>query len=68
MKFYNSEFNISKKYAEELMNRSALFARKTKTKKNIHLTFISTYGLKENIYSRQLIQNSFDISCLFKKL
>jgi len=68
MKFYNGKFSISKKYSENLLEKQNQFVSKTRTKKNIHLSFISTYGLKENIYSRQLVQNTFDSSILFEKL
>jgi len=68
MKFYNGKFSINKKYSENLLEKQNQFIRKTRTNKNIHLSFISTYGLKENIYSRQLVQNTFDSSILFRKL
>jgi hypothetical protein len=37
----------------------------TKTKKSIFLTFITTYGLTNNEYYRQLVQNSLSLDDLF---
>jgi uncharacterized protein len=65
IKFYNTKFNIDKKYAEELKNKVDTFANSTKTNKSIFITFISTYGLKENQYSKQLVQNNLTLEHLF---
>jgi hypothetical protein len=40
----------------------------TKTKKSIFLTFITTYGLTNNEYYRQLVQNSLSLDDLFLDL
>lgn len=65
IKFYNAEFTIDKKYTTELRNKISVFSNSTKTKKNIFLTFITTYGLKINEYSLELVQNSLTIDNLF---
>jgi AAA+ ATPase superfamily predicted ATPase len=65
MKFYNAEFTIDKKYATELRNKVSVFSNSTKTKKNIFLTFITSYGLKTNEYSLELVQNNLTIDDLF---
>lgn len=64
-KFYNTRFTIDKKYAEELNNKLGVFINSTKTNKSVFLTIISTYGLKENEYSKQIIQNSLTLENLF---
>ena len=48
MKFYNTKYTINKKYANELANKVQRFKDYTKTTKNIFITFITSYGLKEN--------------------
>ncbi len=68
MKFYNSEFVISKKYAGEIANKIEAFTLKTKTRKSIFTTFITTYGLKTNKYSNQYVQNELTIKQLFTDL
>lgn len=51
MKYYGSEFSIDKKYDLELRNKSGAFQSESKTKKALHLTMITTYGVKKNEYS-----------------
>jgi len=65
IKFHDSLFTLNKKQAFDLMNKMAVFRESTKTKKSIFLTFISVYGINENEYSRQLIQNSLTLEDLF---
>jgi hypothetical protein len=68
MKFYNTKYTIDKKYAEELAKKVQNFVDKTKTKKNIFVTFITSYGLSENIYSKQSVQNQLTVDSLFTDL
>jgi hypothetical protein len=65
MKFYNEPFQIDKKMAENIQKKVSVFSSETKTNKNIFITFISTYGLKSNIYSTQYIQNELTLTDLF---
>jgi uncharacterized protein len=67
MKFYNEEFTIDKAYASALHQKVAVFKEKTNTKKTLFLTMITTYGIKENIYSTSLVQNSLTMDVLFQK-
>lgn len=50
MKWASDEFVIDKKYDAELRHKADVFARQTGTKKAIHLTMVTTYGVKHNIY------------------
>lgn len=68
IKFYNSEYSIDKKYAQEITKKTNAFAQSTKTKKNLFVTFISTYGLISNQYSMQCVQNELNMNHLFTKL
>lgn len=65
MKFYNGLFSLNKKHAEELQNKLNLFRESTKTKKNLFICFITTYGIKENEYSKQFVQKSLTLDHLF---
>ncbi len=65
IKFYNSKFILTKSYANTLREKVAIFKEKTKTKKNIFTTMITTYGVKQNKYSLQHIQNELTIEDLF---
>lgn len=51
IKFSINEFTITKKYDEELRTKLGNFRAETKTRKAVMLTFISTFGLKQNEYS-----------------
>jgi hypothetical protein len=65
MKFYKGEFNIDKSYAGELYQKMEVFKEQTKTRKTLFLTMITTYGVRENNYSRDLVQNSLTMDTLF---
>ncbi len=65
MKFSIAPFSISKKYAENLRNKIAVFKHETKTKKAIYPTFITTYGLDQNQYT-YLAQNKLTMKDLFE--
>ncbi len=67
-KYSIHEFSIDKSYAKNLRNKLGAFITETKTKKSIFLTFLSTYGIKENKYSIGLIQNSLNMDVLFKDI
>lgn len=66
MKFSQSEYEITKQYDEHLRERAESFRTATKTRKALHLTFVTTYGLKKNIYSGN-IQSEVTLDDLFAK-
>lgn len=66
MKFSQSEFEITKQYDEHLRSRTESFRSATKTRKALHQTFVTTYGLKQNIYSGN-IQSEVVLDDLFAK-
>lgn len=65
MKFYNTGFILDKKYANEIAKKVDAFCLSTKTKKNIFVTFITSYGLISNKYSKQHVQSELTINHLF---
>lgn len=65
MKYSESEFTIDKAYAAELENKRDVFKQETKTKKSLFLTFVTTFGIKDNEYAKRLIQNSITADSLF---
>jgi len=68
MKFYNTDYAIDKRYANELAKKVHLFTTKTKTRKSVFVTFITTYGLIPNKYSKQIVQNELTVDSLFVEL
>jgi uncharacterized protein len=65
MKFYNSIYELSKKEAEKLSSRRELFRSKTKTKKFLINTLITTFGLKTNEYSASAVDKALSMDVLF---
>lgn len=65
IKFYNAPFSLDKKYYLNLKNKIAQLQNQTKTRKNIFVTFITTYGVIKNEYSTEIIHNELDMSFLF---
>lgn len=51
MKFSQNVYEITKQYDEHLRERVETFRQATKTRKALHQTFVTTYGLKKNMYS-----------------
>ena len=49
---------------QHLQERREAFRKQTRTSKALHLTFITTYGLKKNAYYG-MIQSSIDMEDLF---
>ena len=66
MKFSSDRFVIDKDYDMNLRRKIARFTEVTKTKKTIQLTFITTYGVKKNMYSG-MISNEVTLEDLFAK-
>jgi len=66
MKFSRDHFTISKRYAEELRRKENTFRKATKTRKNTFITMITTYGLRENSHSLELVANDLKMDVLFE--
>lgn len=65
MKYAGAEFVIDKKYDGSLRNKKETFTRESATRKAVHLTMVTTYGVKKNEYSG-LIQSEVKMDDLFK--
>jgi hypothetical protein len=48
MKYSKAEYAITKKTEAELRNKIAVFELETRTKKAVHLTMVTTYGVARN--------------------
>ncbi|MDP6355767.1 MAG: ATP-binding protein [Planctomycetota bacterium] len=68
MKFSEREVNIDKRYAGHLRNRRELFREVTRSRKVLFLTMVTTYGVKQNLYSQELITNSITMEALYVKM
>ena len=65
IKFSVKPFIIDKSYANTLQQKLWAFMEETGTTKTLFLTIITTFGLKENLHSRGLVQQSLDMNALF---
>jgi AAA+ ATPase superfamily predicted ATPase len=66
IKFADDKFVIDKKYDENLRNKRSAFKYESKTRKALHLTMITTYGLLHNEYWGN-IQSEVMMDDLFEK-
>ncbi|MDR2486609.1 MAG: ATP-binding protein [Clostridiales Family XIII bacterium] len=64
MKFAEGQFSIDRKYDLALRDKREAFQQKTKTKKALHLTMVTTYGVAQNKYS-QVFQSEVQMEDLF---
>ncbi len=65
MKFVSHAYSISSDYAAWLTKRRELFRQHTGTRKTLHLTMITSYGLEHNA-GWQTVQNEVVLDDLFK--
>lgn len=65
MKWSADEYVIDKKYNSELLYKAKVLQSETKTKKDIYLTMITTYGVKHNEYYNN-IQSEVVLDQLFE--
>lgn len=64
IKFALDEYEINKEYEKKLRNKIESFRNYTATKKALHLTMITTYGVKNNMYSDK-VQSQITLDDLF---
>lgn len=65
MKFCNAPYTIDKKYYLNLKNKLSELQKETGTRINIFITMVTTYGINENKYSKELVQNQLFMDDLF---
>ena len=68
IKFYNTDFTLSKSYAKELRNKIAVFQNQTQTKKQLFWTLLTTFGLSQNEHSLGLIDQVLTMDVLFEEV
>ena len=65
IKYTDKPFIIDKQYAQKLQNKMGVFKTKTKTTKQIFMAVISANGLKESMYSEEMISHIVTLDDLF---
>lgn len=67
MKFSEGEFTISKSYANNIQNKKQEFIKNMPKRKNVFITFVTTFGVKQNVHSNQIMDNQVTMDSLFEK-
>lgn len=65
IKWAADEFIVTKSYAADLRKKISLFKHYSGTKKQVFLTFISTFGLMQNEHSTGLVDKEILLDDLF---
>ncbi len=65
LKFSKTPFTITSAYHKNLKNKKDQFYIDTNTRKNINITMITTFGITENKYSLELVENELNMNVLF---
>jgi len=65
IKYYDASFRIDAKYARQLVERRQRFIEHSGTRKQVFNTFISNYGLLDNEYAREVVQQEIVLDELF---
>ena len=64
MKYSLSEYAIDAEYEQKLRNKKSAFIDTTNTRKAVHLTMVTTFGIKTNVHSG-IVQNEVKLDDLF---
>jgi hypothetical protein len=67
MKFTEGPFTITKSYASQLRGKLQAFRDASGTRKALHLVFVTSFGLAENRYSRELVDQILTMDALFHR-
>ncbi len=65
MKFYGSEYELSKAESTKLRQRREAFRSDSGTRKHLINTLVTTYGLKENVHSVGVVDQVLALDALF---
>ncbi len=57
LKYSSDDFVLSKSYAKELVTKAEVFKARTKTKKEVIVTLVTTYGLKPGLWNDEVIDS-----------
>jgi hypothetical protein len=64
--FHNTPYKIGKTELNNLKNKVSKFKEDTSTKDAVVITMITTYGVIENEYFHEIVENSFEMDILFE--
>ncbi len=65
IKFADGPFTVSRKVAEQLQNKIAVFREQTKLKKGIQLVMLTSYGVTQNQFANAVVDAEVTMADLF---
>lgn len=65
MKFANDEFELTATTDRDMRRKKSEFQKDTETKKSLHVVYVTTYGLADNSYAKD-VQASLSLDALFR--
>lgn len=65
IKYTRSAFVVNKEYAKNLLNKKQVFCQKTRTKKQIFVALVSANGVKDTVYSDDIVCAVVTLTDLF---
>lgn len=65
VKFYNDTYVLTKEVADKLKKKKSIFRQVSKSRKQLFMVLITTFGLKQNQHSLGLIDNAISMNELF---
>ena len=65
MKFSSKEYVLTSEDDSSMRNKRAAFRRETKSRKAVHFTYVTTFGLLRNRYAGE-VQSEVTLDDLFK--
>ncbi len=68
IKCSDNQFLIDKPYHQELVRKMEIFKKQTRTKKQLFLAMITTYGLRPSIYAQEIVTGQVMLEDLFKEI
>lgn len=65
LKFHNTEFEVTKEYAQHLREKAEVFKQHTGTRKNVFLTLLTAYGARRNEHFLATVAQDLTLDVLF---
>lgn len=67
LKFSEDVFTISKSYANNIRKKKREFLSELKERKNVFVIFVTTFGVKTNDHSLEVMDDQVTMDCLFER-
>jgi hypothetical protein len=68
IKFHQTPYKIGKQELANLKNKVATFKNDTRTKDLVVISMLTTFGVVENEYYFEIVENDFTMEILFERI